>query len=128
MKLLLDTHALIWFLLGDTKLSLPARTAIDDDDNVVLVSAVSAMEIATKCRIGKLPDMIGIAGRLAAIVPTQGFGTLEITMAHSDIAGLLPFDHRDPFDRLLIAQAQVEQALLVSNETLFDSFGVRRLW
>jgi PIN domain nuclease of toxin-antitoxin system len=128
VKLLLDTHALIWFLLGDTKLSLPARTAIDDDDNDVLVSAVSAMEIATKYRIGKLPDMIGIAGRLAAIVPTQGFGTLEITMAHSDIAGLLPFDHRDPFDRLLIAQAQVEQALLVSNETLFDSFGVHRLW
>ncbi|QQV76915.1 type II toxin-antitoxin system VapC family toxin [Sphingomonas aliaeris] len=128
MRLLLDTHALIWFLLGNTRLSPSAREAIDDDENVVLVSAVSAMEIATKYRIGKLPDMAGIAGRLSTIVPAQGFATLDITVAHADAAGLLPFDHRDPFDRLLIAQAQVEQALLVSNETLFDRFGVRRLW
>ena len=128
MKLLLDTHALLWFLLGDLKLSDPARAAIEDDDNIILVSAVSAMEISTKYRIGKLPEAAEIAGRLATIVPTRGFQGLDITIAHSDLAGLLPIDHRDPFDRLLIAQAQIEQALLVSNEVLFDRFGVRRLW
>ena len=128
MKLLLDTHALLWFLLGDLKLSLPARAAIEDNDNIILVSAVSAMEISTKHRIGKLPDATAIAGQLAAIVPARGFVGLDITTAHGDLAGLLPFDHRDPFDRLLIAQAQIEQAQLVSNETLFDRFSVRRLW
>lgn len=128
MKLLLDTHALLWFLLGDLRLSLPARAAIEDDDNIILVSAVSAMEISTKYRIGKLPEAATIAGRLATIVPARGFLGLDITVAHGDLAGLLPFDHRDPFDRLLIAQAQIEQALLVSNEVLFDRFGVRRLW
>lgn len=128
MKLLLDTHALLWFLLGDAKLSRPARDVIDDEDNLVLVSAVSAMEISIKCRIGKWPEAAAIAGKLSAIILSQGFQALEITMAHGDLAGSLLFDHRDPFDRLLIAQAQIEQAQLVSNETLFDRFGVRRLW
>jgi PIN domain nuclease of toxin-antitoxin system len=129
MKLLLDTHALLWLLLGDAKLSRPARDdVIDDEDNLVLVSAVSAMKISTKCRIGKWPETAAIAGKLSAIILSQGFQVLEITMAHGDLAGSLLFDHRDPFDRLLIAPAQIEQAHLVSNETLFDRFGVRRLW
>lgn len=128
MKLLLDTHALLWFLLGDRKLSIPAQEAIANTDNLVLVSSVSAMEISTKYRIGRLPEADAIAGQLATIVLSRDFLGLDVTMAHGDLAGSLPFDHCDPFDRLLIAQAQIEQAQLVSNETLFDRFGVRRLW
>jgi len=128
MKLLLDTHALLWYLLGDGNLSRNARTAIDENANEVLVSAVSAMEISTKYRIGKLPEAGVIAGRLAETIVMRGFQALPISVEHGDVAGALDIDHRDPFDRLLIAQAQIEQALLVSNETLFDRFAVRRLW
>lgn len=128
MKLLLDTHALLWYLLGNDKLSDRARRAIDLDGNEVLVSAVSAMEIATKYRIGKLPQARKIAGNLIEIIPSRGFQPLAITTVHGDVAGMLDIPHRDPFDRLLIAQAQVEQALFVSNEALFDRFAVRRLW
>lgn len=128
MRLLLDTHAVLWYLLGDSRLGRLARTAIDEDANEVLVSAVSAMEISTKYRIGKLPEAGGIAGHLAEIIVTRGFQALPISVEHGDLAGALPIEHRDPFDRLLIAQAQIEQAVLVSNEALFDSFGVTRLW
>lgn len=102
--------------------------AIDAETNQVFVSAVSAMEISTKYRIGKLPEASTIAGNIAEIAVLKGFSLLEITVAHGDVAGSLDIPHRDPFDRLLIAQARIEQALLVSNETLFDGFGVRRLW
>ena len=128
MKLLLDTHAVLWYLLGDRKLSDAARIAIDSQANEVLVSAVSAMELSTKYRIGKLPETRNIAGRLAAVAAEWGFQELPISVEHGDIAGALDIPHRDPFDRLLIAQAQIERALLVSNETLFDQFAVRRLW
>lgn len=128
MKLLLDTHAILWWLLGDQRLGAKARDAIADNDNQVLVSSVSAMEVATKFRIGKLPEAGPIAGKIADRIPEHGFEPLPVTLQHGDVAGLLPFPHRDPFDRLLIAQAQVEQAWLVSNEALFDQFGVRRIW
>jgi PIN domain nuclease of toxin-antitoxin system len=127
MRLLLDTHALLWYLLGDRRLSANAEAAISDQSNDVMVSAVSAMEASTKFRIGKLPEAAKIAGRLATIVPLRGFQPLEVTVQHGDVAGGLEIGHRDPFDRLLIAQAQIEQAWLVSNEALFDQFGVRRL-
>jgi PIN domain nuclease of toxin-antitoxin system len=128
MKLLLDTHALLWYLLGDDRLSGIAKAAIDAETNDVFVSAVSAMELSTKYRIGKLREAHTIAGRLADMIPLRGFQPLAISAEHGDIAGALDIPHRDPFDRLLIAQAQVEQALLVSNEVLFDQFAVRRLW
>lgn len=128
MKLLLDTHTLLWYLLGNDRLSEKAQHAITAETNEVLVSAVSAMEIGTKFRIGKLPQARNIAGDLEKIVAREGFQSLAVTMAHADLAGLLDIPHRDPFDRLLIAQAQIEQALFVSNEALFDRFAVRRLW
>ncbi len=128
MKLLLDTHAILWWFLGDAKLSGVARNAIETSDAPVMVSSISAMEIATKHRIGKLPQAAAIAGRMAERIVEHGFEPLALTMAHSDLAGMLPIAHRDPFDRLLIAQAQIENAYLVSNETLFDQFGVLRLW
>lgn len=128
MRLLLDTHAFLWWLDGDTQLPDVARSAIGCLDNDVYVSAASAWEIATKVRIGKLPGAVEVAERLGSIVAEQGFLTLPITLAHARHAGLLPGEHRDPFDRMLIAQSLLEGFILVSNETLFDQFGVERLW
>ncbi|AGH51457.1 type II toxin-antitoxin system VapC family toxin [Sphingobium scionense] len=128
MKLLLDTHALIWWLAGDQALSEIARDAIADDVNSVAVSAASAMEVATKFRIGKLPDAALLAQEFETIVASQGFTELPITVHHARLAGEMKITHKDPFDRFLIAQAQSEDMLLVSNEALFDSFAVKRLW
>ena len=128
MDLLLDTHALLWWLDGDLKLAVAARQAIADPANAVLVSAASAWEIATKVRIGKLPNAVFVAEHFTGILNDQSFRDLAITIAHARRAGALPGEHRDPFDRMLIAQAQIEGLILVSNETLFDRFGVQRLW
>ncbi len=127
LRLLLDTHAVLWWLLDDLRLSRRAEAAIAEADEVFL-SAVCAMEVSTKHRTGKLPQAAAIAGRLSQVAAEQGFATLDVTLAHGDLAGSLQHPHRDPFDRLLIAQSLVEQMWLVSNEKLFDSFGVRRLW
>ena len=128
MKLLLDTHALIWWLAGDQALSQPTREAIHDEANTVLVSAASAMEISTKFRLGKLAGAALLAQDFEAIIAAQGFTELPITVRHARMAGEMNIAHKDPFDRLLIAQAQADGLVLVSNEALFDSFAVRRIW
>ncbi|MGX5735402.1 type II toxin-antitoxin system VapC family toxin [Bosea thiooxidans] len=128
MRLLLDTHALIWWLAGDEALSVRAREAIMDEANGVAVSAASAMEVATKFRIGKLPGAALLAQDFEAIVANQGFAELAITIHHALRAGEMNIAHKDPFDRLLIAQAQSEDMVLISNEVLFDGFAVKRLW
>lgn len=128
LRLLLDTHALIWWLAGDLALSRRAREAIVDESNDVAVSAASAMEVATKFRIGKLDGAALLARDFEAIVASQGFSELPITVHHARLAGEMNIEHRDPFDRFLIAQAQVENMVLVSNEALFDTFAVQRLW
>ncbi len=128
MRLLLDTHALLWMLDDNPRLSAAARTAIGDFDNELLISSVSAFEITTKHRIGKLPEFASIARDLPAILLAVDHNPLPVSMAHAALAGALPFAHGDPFDRLLIAQARIEGVPLVSNEKLFDGFGVERLW
>lgn len=128
MRLLLDTHALIWWLAGDVALSQTAREAIGDEANAVLVSAASAMEINTKFRLGKLPLAALLAQDFEAIVASQGFTELPISVRHACLAGDMNIAHKDPFDRLLIAQAQADGLVLVSNEALFDRFAVQRLW
>lgn len=128
LRLLLDTHALIWWLAGDDALSPRAREAVTDEDNAVAVSAASAMEIATKFRIGKLPDAALLAQDFETIIADQGFAELAISVHHARLAGEMNIAHKDPFDRLLIAQAQTEDMVLVSNEALFDGFAVKRLW
>lgn len=128
LRLLLDTHALIWWLAGDEALSGRAREAIADEVNEIAVSAASAMEIATKFRIGKLPGAAFLAQSFEEIIAEQGFGELPISVHHARLAGEMNIAHKDPFDRLLIAQAQVEDMVLVSNEALFDGFAVKRLW
>lgn len=126
--MLLDTHALIWWLAGDEALSRRARDAIADETNEIVVSAASAMEIATKFRIGKLPGAALLAQNFEEIIAEQGFGELPISVRHARRAGDMNIAHKDPFDRLLIAQAQVEDRVLVSNEALFDEFAIKRLW
>jgi PIN domain nuclease of toxin-antitoxin system len=128
LRLLLDTHALIWWLAGDASLSGVARAAIADESNEISVSAASAMEVSTKFRIGKLPDAALLAQNFETIVAGQGFSELAISVRHARMAGALNIAHKDPFDRFLIAQAQSEDWILVSNEVLFDDFAVKRLW
>lgn len=128
MRLLLDTHALIWWLAGDDALNRKARDAIADVANGVFVSAASAMEVATKFRIGKLPGAALLAQDFEGIVAEQGFAELPITVHHARLAGEMAIAHKDPFDRLLIAQALAEDMVLVSNEALFDAAAVKRLW
>ena len=128
MRLLLDTHALLWWLAGDEELSVAARTAIADEGNDVFVSAASAWEITTKHRLGKLPGAAAIVADLARTITDQSFIGLPINIRHGQVGGALPGPHRDPFDRMLIAQAMVENLALVSNEQTFDAYGVGRLW
>jgi PIN domain nuclease of toxin-antitoxin system len=128
LDLLLDTHAFLWWVAGDAALSMPARAGIDDPSNTVFVSAASAWEIATKFRIGKLPGASMIAADLASVLASQGFVALPISFVHGQAVGALPGPHKDPFDRMLIAQAMLDGMVLVSNEQRFDSYGVRRLW
>lgn len=128
MRLLLDTHALLWWLAGDSSLSPAAQAAIADEANSVLVSAASVWEITTKYRLGKLPGCAAIAADLEGAIRDQGFEPLAIALRHGQLAGALPGPHRDPFDRMLIAQALLENLVLVSNEQPFDAYGVGRLW
>ena len=128
MDLLLDTHAFLWWSEDNGRLSADARRAIEDDTNVILISAASAWEIATKYRLGKLPGAEALARDVPGAISSQGFAELSITVADAVRAGALPGPHRDPFDRMLIAQARARDLVLVSNEELFDQYGVRRLW
>lgn len=128
MRLLLDTHALLWWFLDDAALSQQASDALSQGDAQIWVSAVSAIEVATKFRIGRLPQAASLAADFEIMVAGEGFEPLPITLAHAGLAGRLAFAHKDPFDRLLIAQALVENLVIVSNEKRFDETGVSRIW
>lgn len=128
MRLLLDTHALLWWFSGASQMSAPARKAIGSERNDILVSAATAWEIATKHRIGKLPDATPLATQLEARILDQGFLPLSITLGHAQAAGSLPGPNRDPFDRMIVAQAMIEDLTIVSNEEQFDGYGVKRIW
>ena len=128
MRSLIDTHAWLWWLAGNRRLSGAARGVIDDPDNSVLVSAASAWEITTKHRLGKLPGAVVVAGDVMAAVADHGFEPLAIEVAHAERAGRLPGSLRDPVDRMLIAQSLALDLPLLSNESLFDRYGVGRIW
>jgi PIN domain nuclease of toxin-antitoxin system len=128
LKYLLDTHALIWWVTDSSNLSAAARQAVASEHNDVYVSAASAWEITTKHRLGKLAQAGPLAAEVEVRVRQERFIPLSITMAHAEAAGRLRDPHKDPFDRMLIAQALLENLTLVSNETVFDRFGVTRLW
>lgn len=128
VRLLLDTHSLLWWLDGDRRLPPKVRRAMADDSNTILVSAASAWEITTKARLGRLPGALDVAADVAGCVAGQGFTALDITVLHAQRAGGLAGAHRDPFDRMLVAQAQLEDVALVSDDEALDDFNVRRFW
>ena len=128
MRALLDTHAFLWWMADSGRLPEKVRRTIADESNEVLVSAASAWEIATEHRLGKLPEAGPIAADVAGIITGQDFAALAITVEDAARAGALPGPHRDPFDRMLIAQSLSRNLVLVSNETRFDRYGVHRLW
>jgi PIN domain nuclease of toxin-antitoxin system len=126
-RVLLDTHALVWWVEGREKLSAKAREAIEDADTVVLVSAASAWELAIKSRLGKFKSR-ELAQGLEEQIQEEGFVALPISIEHALRAGALDSPHKDPFDRMLIAQAQIEDVSVISKDTAFDNFAVQRLW
>ena len=128
MRLLLDTHALLWWWTNDKQLSLTAKNAVLDEGNTVLVSAASVWEIATKYRLGKLPIAAKAIKRFHALVEADGFEHLAMTWQHSLLAGSYASDHRDPFDRMLAAQSDIEKATLVSCDSAFTGFGTVLVW
>ena len=128
VRVLLDTHAFVWWLADSTRLSAPALKTIADGGNSIAVSAASAWEIATKYRLGKLPEGKVAAFNVASSIASQGFEELSISVVDAERAGQLPGPHRDPFDRMLIAQALAHDMIVVSSDTAFDQYGVNRLW
>ena len=128
MRLLLDTHTLLWCFSASPQLSSRARKLVEDGSNEVLVSAASAWEIATKVRLGKLSTGAELVGDLDHYLRLLGFDPLPISLQHAVRAGLLPGSHRDPFDRMLIAQAEAENLPIVSNDRIFDAYHIPRFW
>ena len=127
-SLLLDTHALLWWLVEPEKLSPIAQTAINDPTATIFVSAASGWELATKVRLGKLPGTEGLLQDLASLLHQQGFQPLAVQLHHGIRAGGYPQPHRDPFDRLLAAQAELEGLQLVSVDPALATFPCRLLW
>jgi len=128
MRVLLDTHALLWAAFRKDLLSARARKLIQSSTNEILVSAASAWEIATKYRLGKLPHAQVLVEDFIVKVTSAGYVLLSISAEHALRAGRLPADHKDPFDRMLAAQAIHEDLPLVSSDQQLDVFGVRREW
>jgi PIN domain nuclease of toxin-antitoxin system len=128
LRVLLDSHTLLWWILDHPTLPPAAREAISGTDNTVLVSAASAWELAIKFRAGRLPEAADLISNFPIEIEQEGFQLLPISAEHGIRAGLLPGLHKDPFDRMLIAQCQAEDMPIISNEAVFDAYGVRRLW
>jgi PIN domain nuclease of toxin-antitoxin system len=128
LRVLLDSHTLLWWILDYPALTPVAREAISGTDNTVLVSAASAWELAIKFRAGRLPEAGDLVSNFPTEIVQEGFQLLPISAEHGIRAGLLPGPHKDPFDRMLIAQSHAEDIPIVSNEAVFDTYGVRRLW
>jgi len=128
VRLLLDTHAFLWWVAGSSKLSHQARAAIGNEGADAFVSAASAWEITTKHRAGKLNAFAAVAMDVQKAIEERGFQPLAISIAHSQHAGAMAGADRDPFDRVLAAQALLEGLTLVSNDPAFAAFGVRCLW
>ena len=128
MRLLLDTHAFLWWVIDSDRLSAAAHRAIQNRENAIFISAASAWEIATKHRIGKLPEAELIVRELAGAIVGEGFEALPISVDDAARAGALPGALRDPFDRMLIAQASSRDLALVSADEALDQCDVHRLW
>ena len=128
MRILFDSHSLFWFLDGSPRLSPGARRAAGEKDAVLVASAVSAWEFANKVRIGKWPEVRRFAEDFVALVTAERFELLSITPEHAGLAGLMLGPHRDPFDRMLAAQSQIEGMPLVTADPVFKAFGTQVIW
>jgi PIN domain nuclease of toxin-antitoxin system len=128
MKLLIDTHTLVWSMNETGELTRKAREAIENYDNEIFVSVVSVWEAATKHRLGKFPEAGAFVGDPRGVLNNLGFSSLSLELEHAHLSGSLIHPHRDPFDRMLAAQALLEGLTLVSNDKVFDSMLVTRLW
>lgn len=128
MKVLLDTCTLLWATLSPSSLSRAARETIADEGNVVLVSAASAWEIATKVRLGKLPGAEKLERDYLDVMEDAGYTPLDIDAESALRAGRLVAEHRDPFDRMIAAQALAQDIAVLSPDPQLDQFGVRRIW
>lgn len=128
MRLLLDTHALIWWWKDDPRLPARARSAMGDEANTVFVSAASGWEIATKVRNGQMPEMLESLPTFEDDLADDRFRQLAVTMRHGLDGGSLPGSHKDPFDRLLAAQALGEDLTIITRDAAFSDFGCKTLW
>jgi PIN domain nuclease of toxin-antitoxin system len=127
-RFLTDTHTLIWWWNEDERLSESARTALVDRRNEIFASCVNAWEIANKVRIGKLPEMAPFVTSYNSLVVEDGFVHLDLRHEHALEAGLFPGTHRDPFDRLIAAQALAEDCVVITRDREFGTFGCKVLW
>lgn len=128
MKLILDTHALLWWWTDDQRLPSSARRLISATDNTVVVSAASAWEISTKQRLGKLDGIPEMITRFTELVAADGFEHLAMTHLHSLRAGAFDCAHRDPFDRMLAAQSVLEGLPLLTRDPAFAQFDIQTVW
>ncbi len=128
MKYLLDTHTLLWAMNDSPRLSASARAVLVSLDSPVYVSAVSIWEAATKYRLGKLPEAAHLIESTSEVLVAMSFLPLPLDLDHARLGALLDHPHRDPFDRMLAAQAIVTGCTLLSADAVFDSMRVRRLW
>ncbi len=128
VRLLLDTHALLWWAFGSPELSRRASALIADRSNVILVSSASAWEIATKHRLGRLPAASVLVQDMPGWFERVGLTELPITVAHAQRAGALPQPHRDPFDRMLAAQSLLENVPILGRDDALQGLGVQLVW
>ena len=128
MRLLLDTHAFLWWVSDSPRMPKAPRGLVADNANEVLVSAAIAWEIATKERLGKLPEFVGISQAFLRLMTDHDFKQLGVTAAHALVAGGFQQAHRDPFDRMLSAQAHLEGIPILSADTALHSFPVQIIW
>ena len=127
-RLLLDTHVLLWWLFDDHRLTALARSIIQNPANTILVSSASGWEISTKHRLGKLPQAEEAVSKLPSLLQRARMDVLPISIEHALAAGALPGPHRDPFDRMLIAQGQIEKLPIVTSDAAFKQYSVTLIW
>ncbi|MDA1017480.1 MAG: type II toxin-antitoxin system VapC family toxin [Planctomycetota bacterium] len=128
MKLLLDTHAFLWMSLDDPQLSKTARENLADTENDLFLSPASYWEIAIKISIGKYTLAEPLVEFVGREMDANELNVLPVTVEHAGAVSGLPFHHKDPFDRMLVAQATLENMSLISCDVIFDQYGVTRIW